>query len=222
MLSKCGTCIACEIFAWHLERVLFKHRQQIHLDKNALMCSHKHLFLNIFLPEVVLVAEVMKLFVSGYLAVTERAETGTLQKHFNFSEIDGDASDAVGNGAGKLLWLASHSEKIIVLVVLYSIANMLSYYALARVDASVYTVLLQVLAAYITLFASSCCSLFLFRTAENFHNSCFCCPPIASEHFVNKVAGVDVIGAWLYTCRISGLQQANRLQCYDDKGKRKR
>lgn len=36
------------------------------------------------------------------------------------------------------------ADKVIILVILYSIANLLSYYALARVDAAVYTVLLQV------------------------------------------------------------------------------
>lgn len=36
------------------------------------------------------------------------------------------------------------ADKVIILVVLYSVANLLSYYALARVDAAVYTVLLQV------------------------------------------------------------------------------
>ena len=53
--------------------------------------------------------------------------------------------DAVGRGFSKLLWLLIHSQKIIVLVLLYSAANLLAYYALARVEASVYTVLLQVL-----------------------------------------------------------------------------
>ena len=76
--------------------------------------------------EVVLVGEVIKLVASGYLAVVDRSET-----------------DAAGSGLSKLLWLAMHSKQIIVLVILYSIANIMSYYALARVDASVYTVLLQ-------------------------------------------------------------------------------
>ena len=76
--------------------------------------------------EVVLVGEVIKLVASGYLAVVDRSET-----------------DAAGSGFSKLLWLALHSKQIVVLVILYSIANIMSYYALARVDASVYTVLLQ-------------------------------------------------------------------------------
>ena len=76
--------------------------------------------------EVVLMAELIKLFVSGYLAVSDKAET-----------------DAVGKGFGKLIWLLIHARKIILLVILYSISNLLSYFALARVDASVYTVMLQ-------------------------------------------------------------------------------
>lgn len=76
--------------------------------------------------EVVLVGEVIKLVASGYFAMTDRAET-----------------DAVGSGASKLFWLLVNAQKIIVLVILYSVANITSYYALARVDASVYTVLLQ-------------------------------------------------------------------------------
>lgn len=38
-----------------------------------------------------------------------------------------------------------NARKVVVLVILYSIANITSYYALARVDASVYTVMLQVI-----------------------------------------------------------------------------
>jgi len=45
--------------------------------------------------------------------------------------------------ASKLFWLTVHSRKIIVLVVLYSIGNVLSYYALARVEVAVYTVTQQ-------------------------------------------------------------------------------
>lgn len=76
--------------------------------------------------EVVLIGEIIKLLISGYLALTDRSET-----------------DAQGSGFGKLGWLLIHARKIIVLVILYSVANITSYYALARVDASVYTVLLQ-------------------------------------------------------------------------------
>jgi len=52
--------------------------------------------------------------------------------------------DAQGVGYRKLLWLTWNSQKIILLVFLYALSNLLAYYALARVDASAYTVLLQV------------------------------------------------------------------------------
>lgn len=61
--------------------------------------------------------------------------------------------DAVGSGFAKLFWLAWNCKKIIVLVFLYSIANILAYEALSRVDASVYTVLLQVRSQFIGGFA---------------------------------------------------------------------
>ncbi len=76
--------------------------------------------------EVVLVGEFLKMVVSGYLTV-----------------VDTNESDAQGQGFGKLMWLMVHGKKVILLVVLYSIANVMSYYALARVDASVYSVMLQ-------------------------------------------------------------------------------
>ncbi len=76
--------------------------------------------------EVVLMGEVMKLFISGYLSLVDTSET-----------------DAPGQGLQKLMWLALHGKRIILLVILYSVANLLAYYALARVDASVYSVLLQ-------------------------------------------------------------------------------
>lgn len=68
----------------------------------------------------------MKLIFSGYISITDKSET-----------------DAVGVGFNKLLWLIVNSKKIIILVILYTIANILSYYALARVEAATYTVLLQ-------------------------------------------------------------------------------
>jgi len=68
----------------------------------------------------------LKLIFSGYISITDKSET-----------------DAVGVGFNKLLWLIVNSKKIIILVILYTIANILSYYALARVEAATYTVLLQ-------------------------------------------------------------------------------
>lgn len=77
--------------------------------------------------EVVLVAEVIKLFVTGYFSVADKS---------------GD-TDAQGKGLNKLIWLTMNSRKIILLVILYSTANILAFYALERVEASVYTVLSQ-------------------------------------------------------------------------------
>lgn len=77
--------------------------------------------------EVVLVAEVIKLFVTGYFSIADKS---------------GD-TDAQGKGLNKLIWLTMNSRKIILLVILYSTANILAFYALERVEASVYTVLSQ-------------------------------------------------------------------------------
>ena len=63
--------------------------------------------------EVVLVSEIIKMCVSGYLAMRDKTE-----------------SDAVGRGLSKLWWLTVNSKKVIVLVILYSTANILAYYAL--------------------------------------------------------------------------------------------
>eukprot|EP00607_Mallomonas_marina_P003649 CAMPEP_0182424104 /NCGR_PEP_ID=MMETSP1167-20130531/10255_1 /TAXON_ID=2988 /ORGANISM="Mallomonas Sp, Strain CCMP3275" /LENGTH=343 /DNA_ID=CAMNT_0024603653 /DNA_START=150 /DNA_END=1181 /DNA_ORIENTATION=+ len=87
--------------------------------------------------EVVLVSELIKILFSAYMAIKENEE-----------------SDAVGsNGFYKLLWLAAHSSKVIVLVILYSVGNILAYYALARVDAAAYTVCLQLKAFTTAAFA---------------------------------------------------------------------
>ena len=75
---------------------------------------------------ILICAEIIKTVFSAYLSVNDKAET-----------------DAVGQGMSKLIWLASHGSKMITLVILYGSANILAYFALARVDASVYSVLLQ-------------------------------------------------------------------------------
>ena len=66
---------------------------------------------------------------------------------------DKTESDAVGRGLSKLWWLTVNSKKVIVLVILYSTANILAYYALERVEASVYTVTLQMKIITTALFA---------------------------------------------------------------------
>lgn len=112
--------------------------------------------------EVVFVAEFMKVIASMFLIFSDRADSGTAYFHLppvNFyllslTIIGMTTIDAQGSGGAKLLWLILRAHKIIVLVVLYSIANLLAYYALARVDAAVYTVVLQVSLSY--SFASKC------------------------------------------------------------------
>jgi UDP-sugar transporter A1/2/3 len=76
--------------------------------------------------EVVLVSELIKVIVTAVFTLTDKndSESGP----YSFS---------------RLTALLLSAQKVIVLVILYSIANLLSYYALARVDAAVYTVLLQ-------------------------------------------------------------------------------
>jgi hypothetical protein len=105
--------------------------------------------------EVVFVAEVMKVFASAFLMFSDKADTGKVHMllywfpsiffvliHTLF--LSAGHVDAVGSGTSKMLWLLLNSTKIILLVVSYAVANILAYYALARVDAAVYTVLLQV------------------------------------------------------------------------------
>ena len=77
--------------------------------------------------EVVFVGELVKLLFSGYFVVTTSDELDSL----------------MGTGSRKLLWLITHSRSIIILVILYSTANIMSYFALSKVEAAVYTVLSQ-------------------------------------------------------------------------------
>jgi UDP-sugar transporter A1/2/3 len=76
--------------------------------------------------EVVMMGELMKMIISGYLTLVDTSET-----------------DSQGQGLAKLIWLTRHGKKMVILVILYSFANVMAYYALARVEASVYSVLLQ-------------------------------------------------------------------------------
>lgn len=87
--------------------------------------------------DVVLVAEVIKGLASAYFVLTDSSSE----------------SDSAGRGLSKLLWLLQNSRNVIVLVILYAAANILSYFALARLDAALYAVLAQV---------SFCCSSTLF------------------------------------------------------------
>jgi UDP-sugar transporter A1/2/3 len=97
--------------------------------------------------EVVLVAELMKVVASAYLAITDKQASDALP---------GSENGLSSNSLYRLMGLLLTADKVIILVVLYSVANLLSYYALARVDAAVYTVLLQLkilsTAAFFVLF----------------------------------------------------------------------
>ena len=106
----------------------------------------------------------MKMLVSGALAVFEKSEAGlsycfirlpsllsycSIRFFLLFYSVNSIADSSPSeNGSTspffRLLFLLISAEKVLVLVLLYSISNLLSYYALARVDAAVYTVLLQV------------------------------------------------------------------------------
>lgn len=104
---------------------------------------------------MVLVGEVLKLFVAGYFTITDKAASGIQYSYWVFVilmfftlESTLLPIDAVGVGFGKLIWLIMNAKKIVVLVFLYSASNILSYYALARVEAAAYTVLLQVFCYY--------------------------------------------------------------------------
>lgn len=78
--------------------------------------------------EVVFVAEIIKMIVAGCIACIDTSET-----------------DAPGTGANKLMWLLSlaNAKKTIVLVVLYGVANLLTFFSLTYIEASLYSVLLQ-------------------------------------------------------------------------------
>lgn len=76
--------------------------------------------------EVVMMSEFLKLVASAFLVFYDKSPT---------------TSD--GAGIGKLFWLAMNSSQIVLLVVMYSFANILAYASLSRIDAGVYTVLQQ-------------------------------------------------------------------------------
>jgi hypothetical protein len=73
------------------------------------------------------------------LVLIQRSDVYVLMRGIFYYTVD-----AQGVGYRKLLWLTWNSQKIVLLVFFYALSNLLAYYALARVDASAYTVLLQV------------------------------------------------------------------------------
>jgi multidrug transporter EmrE-like cation transporter len=95
--------------------------------------------------EVVFVGEILKLIFSAY---------------FVYRADDSDLN--IGSGLRKLWWLLTHAQSIIILVVLYSIGNVMSYYALGKVEASVYTVLSQ-----LKILSTAAFSIFLLNRQLN-------------------------------------------------------
>lgn len=77
--------------------------------------------------EVVMVSETIKMLVSAYLCLVTKD----------------DVSSIIGTGMSKLVWLAVNSKSMILLVVLYSVANLLQFYALGKIEASLFSVLTQ-------------------------------------------------------------------------------
>jgi hypothetical protein len=80
------------------------------------------------LPEVILVTEMIKLSISCYLTLQTKEEHG---------------SPLIGSGVNKLIWLLMNSSGVLLVVVLYSFQNVLSFYAQSKVEASLYSVLTQ-------------------------------------------------------------------------------
>jgi hypothetical protein len=93
--------------------------------------------------EVVFVAEMIKLLVSGYLAVQTKEEHGS----------------PLGSGVNKLTWLLVNSRGVIIVVILYGFQNLLAFYALSKVEASLYSVLTQLkVSRYVGRRAHQCSS----------------------------------------------------------------
>lgn len=97
--------------------------------------------------EVVLVGEFIKIIFSAYCVLTEKAGGGSgdvlLTSNLSKQQQLLTSTYDIRAGFRRLGTLTVNSKHVIVLVILYSITNIASYYALARVEAAVYTVLLQ-------------------------------------------------------------------------------
>lgn len=116
-------------------------------------------------------------------------------------------------GFVKLAWLITHGARVIVLVVLYSLANLVTYYALARVEASVYSVLLQVLIYFAPLLPSPIDPILPYHTyllqrieAEDPLHRCFRGIDSGPQYLDDQVAGAAITRAELHLGGFSGLQ----------------
>lgn len=81
---------------------------------------------NVSSKEVLLVAEAIKLLIATWLTVTST-----------------EKSDSQGVGVDKLIWLLSHSGKMLVLAAIYGMMNILSFVALQYIGAGEFTICAQ-------------------------------------------------------------------------------
>lgn len=82
---------------------------------------------NVSSKEILFVSEVMKLVISIYLIA-----------HDTDSK-----SDAEGTGISRLIWLVKHSQKMLILAVIYGVMNILSFVALEYIGAGEFTICAQ-------------------------------------------------------------------------------
>jgi hypothetical protein len=76
--------------------------------------------------EVLIIAEIIK-FVTSII----------------FISSDVEVSDAQGTGITKLMWLITHSSKMFVLALIYSVMNIFSFIALEYIGAGEFTICAQ-------------------------------------------------------------------------------
>lgn len=81
---------------------------------------------NVSSKEVLLVAEIIKILTATW-----------------FTLNDSEVSDARGEGFNKLVWLISHSSKMLVLAAIYGAMNILSFVALQYIGAGEFTICAQ-------------------------------------------------------------------------------
>ncbi len=100
----------------------------VHVNSHALMTRYSQGILHekYSSSEVVVVSETIKLVFSACMTVAEMG-----------------GNDSWTTAFSRLFVLLKNSHKVIVLAGLYMTGNILSYYTLARVDASLYTVFQQ-------------------------------------------------------------------------------
>lgn len=81
---------------------------------------------NVSSKEILFVAEMLKMIIAAYFAVTDTAY-----------------SDSEGTGVHKLLWLIKNSHRMLVLAGIYALMNILSFVALEYIGAGEFTIIAQ-------------------------------------------------------------------------------